>query len=72
MDLLEVSSGAAGIELEDLANANFSDMRLSGRAAGYELDFGAVLSCDARVGVETGLSGVKNLGAGQNCGEDRG
>jgi hypothetical protein len=59
MELLEVSSGAAGIELESLANANFSEMRLSGGAAGYELDFGGLLSRDARVSVETGLSGVK-------------
>ena len=40
MELLDVSSGAAGIELENLANANFSKMRLSGGAAGYDLDFG--------------------------------
>src|SRR5215211_2969905 len=33
MQLLEISSGAAGIELENLSNANFSDMRLSGGAA---------------------------------------
>jgi hypothetical protein len=59
MELLEVSSGAAGIELENLANANFSKMRLSGGAAGYELDFGGALSRDARVNVETGLSGVE-------------
>ena len=59
MELLEVSSGAAGIELENLANANFSEMRLSGGAAGYELDFGGALSRDARVSVETGLSGVQ-------------
>ena len=59
MELLEVSSGAAGIELDNLANANFSEMRLSGGAAGYELDFGGVLSRDARVNVETGLSGVE-------------
>ena len=59
MELLEVSSGAAGIELENLANANFSEMRLSGGAASYELDFGGVLSRDARVNVETGLSGVE-------------
>jgi hypothetical protein len=59
MELLEVSSGAAGIELENLANANFSEMRLSGGAAGYELDFGGALSRDARVNVETGLSGVE-------------
>jgi hypothetical protein len=59
MELLEVSSGAAGIELENLANANFSEMRLSGGAASYELDFGGALSRDARVNVETGLSGVE-------------
>jgi hypothetical protein len=59
MELLEVSSGAAGIELENLANANFSEMRLSGGAAGYELNFGGVLSREARVSIETGLSGAK-------------
>ena len=59
MELLEVSSGAAGIELENLANASFSEMRLSGGAASYELDFGGVLSRDAKVNIETGLSGVE-------------
>jgi hypothetical protein len=58
MQLLDISSGAAGIELESLANANFSEMRLSGGAASYELDFGGVLSRDAEVSIETGLSGV--------------
>ena len=43
MELFEVSSGAAGIELENLANANFEELRLSGGAAGYELDFGGEL-----------------------------
>jgi hypothetical protein len=59
MELLEVSSGAAGIELVNLANANFSEMRLSGGAAGYELDFGGTLLRDAQVSIETGLSGVE-------------
>jgi hypothetical protein len=59
MELMEVSSGAAGIELENLANANFSEMRLSGGAAGYELDFGGVLRRDAEASIETGLSGVE-------------
>jgi len=59
MSLLEVSSGMAGIELENLANANFSKMHLSGGAAGYELDFGGRLSQDAEVAIETGLSGVE-------------
>jgi hypothetical protein len=59
MQLLEVSSGAAGIELENLANANFSEMRFSGGATGYELDFGGTLSRDAQVSIETGMSGVE-------------
>src|ERR671910_1743922 len=58
MELLEISSGAAGMELENLANANFSEMRLSGGAASYELDFGGALSQDAGVSIETGISGV--------------
>jgi hypothetical protein len=57
MQLLEVSSGAAGIELENLANANLSEMRLSGGAAGYESDFGVTLSQGAQVSIETSMSG---------------
>jgi hypothetical protein len=34
-------------------------MRLSGGAAGYELDFGGTLSRDAQVNIETGVSGVE-------------
>jgi len=59
MELLEISSGAAAIELDNLANANFSELRLSGGAASYELDFGGVLSRDAEVSLETGISGVE-------------
>jgi len=59
MELLEVSSGAAGIELENLANANFSEMRLSGGAASYDLNFGGELSRDAEAKIEAGLSGVE-------------
>lgn len=58
MELLDVSTGAAEIELENLANANFSDMRLSGGAASYDLDFGGRLSRDAEVSIETGVSAV--------------
>jgi hypothetical protein len=59
MELFDVSSGAAGIELENLANANFEEMRLSGGAAGYELDFGGTLLRGAQVSIETGMSGVE-------------
>jgi hypothetical protein len=59
MDLLEVSSGAAGIELHNLANANFSRMRLFGGAAAYEIDFDGRLSQGAEVRIETNLSAVE-------------
>jgi hypothetical protein len=59
MELFDVSTGGAAIELENLANANFSEMRLSGGAAGYELDFGGALSRDAEVSIETGVSAVE-------------
>jgi hypothetical protein len=59
MSLLKITSGAAGMELENLANANFAWMRLSAGAASYELDFGGRLSQDAEVVIEAGLSGVE-------------
>jgi hypothetical protein len=59
MSLLEVSSGAAGMQLENLANANFSKMLLSGGAASYELDFAGRLLQDAEVVIEAGLSGME-------------
>ena len=58
MELLDISTGAAAIELENLANANFSEMRLSGGAAGYVLDFSGTLSHDAEVSIGTGVSAV--------------
>src|SRR5829696_7174643 len=59
MRLLEILSGAAGIELRNLSNAHFSQMHLRGGAAGYGLDFGGELSQDADVAIEAGLSGVE-------------
>jgi uncharacterized protein YjbI with pentapeptide repeats len=58
MNLLEVSSGVTAMALKNLANANFSQMRLAGGAAGYGIYFGGELKRDAEVEIETGLSGV--------------
>ena len=69
MSLLEISSGAAGMELENLANANFSRMRLSAGAASYELDFGGRLSQPAEVVIEAGLSGVEIAVPGSTAAE---
>jgi hypothetical protein len=69
MSLLEISSGAAGMELENLANANFSRMRLSAGAASYEIDFGGRLSQPAEVVIEAGLSGVEIAVPGSTAAE---
>lgn len=58
MQELSVSVGAAALEMENLANANFVHMKLDGGAAGYELDFGGILQRDAEVKINTGMSGV--------------
>jgi hypothetical protein len=69
MSLLEISSGAAGMELENLANANFSRMRLSAGAASYELDFSGRLSQPADVVIEAGLSGLEIAVPGSTAAE---
>src|SRR5919112_17059 len=69
MDLLEVSSGAAGMELHNLASANFSRMRLFGGAAAYEINFDGRLSQSAEVRIETNLSGVEITVPGSTAAE---
>lgn len=58
MDMLTVVGGAASMEFEGLANANFADMTLEGGAANYELDFSGALRRDAAVKVNTAVSSV--------------
>jgi hypothetical protein len=59
MDQLTVACGAASLEMECLANANFAEMTLEGGAAGYELDFGGVLRRDALVRINAAVSAVE-------------
>ena len=59
MDQLSVACGAASLEMESLANANFAEMTLEGGAAGYELDFGGVLRRDAAVKINAAVSSVE-------------
>jgi hypothetical protein len=59
MELLEVNIGAAGLEMTNLANANFRKMKLEGGAAGFKLDFGGQLPQDSEVQIETGLASVE-------------
>jgi hypothetical protein len=59
MDQLTVACGAASLEMEGLANANFAEMSLEGGAAGYELDFGGLLRRDAMVKINAAVSSVE-------------
>lgn len=58
MEQITVACGAASLEMEGLANANFAEMSLEGGAAGYELDFGGVLRRDALVKINAAVSAV--------------
>lgn len=58
MDLLTVVGGAASMEFEGLANANFAEMTLEGGAASYELGFGGALRRAAAVKITTAVSSV--------------
>jgi len=59
MSLLRIEAGATGLEMRNLANANFTDMILEGGAAGYKFDFGGTLQRAAHVRLTTGMSGVE-------------
>ena len=59
MSLLRIEAGATGLEMRNLANANFTDMILEGGAAGYKFDFGGTLQRDAHVRLTTGVSGIE-------------
>lgn len=59
MEQITFSAGAAGIELEHLANANFSHMKLDGGAATFELGFEGSLQRDADVTINTGMASVE-------------
>lgn len=58
MSLLNLEAGAVGLEMTNLANANFAEMKVDGGAAGYKFDFGGTLQRDAHVKITTGMSGV--------------
>ncbi len=59
LSLLRIEAGATGLEMRNLANANFTDMILEGGAAGYKFDFGGTLTRDAHVRLTAGMSGIE-------------
>lgn len=58
MTHLDVEAGAVGMEMVNLVNANFAEMKLQGGAASFYLDFNGQLRRDARVEITTGVSAV--------------
>jgi hypothetical protein len=58
MSMLEVDAGAAGVKLEQLANANARDVRVKARLGGVELDFGGQWTQDIELNIEVLLGGV--------------
>lgn len=59
MKLLELHVGAAGLEMENLANANFSEMIVDGGAASYAFEFGGQLRQDGNVRITAGMAAVE-------------
>ncbi len=59
MSLLKVEAGAIGLEMKNLANANFAEMFVDGGAAAYKFDFGGTLQRDATLKITTGMSSVE-------------
>lgn len=59
MESLRYSTGASSVSLENLGNANFSNMVFRGGAGSYVLDFGETILRDGQVDVEVGISSVR-------------
>ena len=59
MKRLDINAGAVGMEMKNLANANFVDMIVEGGAASYRFDFGGKSSRDGNAKISTGMSSVE-------------
>jgi N-terminal domain of toast_rack, DUF2154 len=56
MEKFEYSTGASQVKMTKLANANFRKMSFRSGAGNYLLDFSGILSQDAEVYIESGIS----------------
>jgi hypothetical protein len=59
MAALLVNSGAVGLQMKNLANANFVEMIFDGGAASYKFDFGGTLRRDAKAKISTSMAPVE-------------
>jgi hypothetical protein len=58
MSMLDIDAAAAGVRLEQLANANARDMRVRARLGSVELDLGGQWTQDVELTVEALMAGV--------------
>jgi len=58
MDSLTYRTGASQVELDGLANANFSNMEFDGGAGDYTFDFAGTLAQDSSMTIKTGVSSI--------------
>jgi hypothetical protein len=59
MSALSFSGGASGIEMSNLANARFAEMRVEGGAASYVFDFGGQLRQNSMVRITVAMASVE-------------
>lgn len=59
MDNLTVEVGLGGVELEDLGNANVSEINISGGMDGISLDFGDRVMRDVKINADVAFGGLK-------------
>lgn len=59
MDTFRYVTGASDVHMQELANANFKQMRFEGGAGNFDLDFGGALRQDTEVRIDSGLSSLR-------------
>jgi hypothetical protein len=59
MEVMSVDAGAGSMDFQNLANANFSELKLNGGAASYKLDFGGTLRRNGTVKISAGAASVE-------------
>jgi hypothetical protein len=58
MKYLLLTAGAGGVDLKNLANANFAEMRVEGGAAEFKLDFSGTARRNGYAKIPAGLASI--------------
>jgi hypothetical protein len=59
MSLLSLGTGAGGVTIKNMANANAAEVSIEGGAAAYSFDFGGTLQRDTHARISTAVSSVE-------------